>query len=307
MQINLPDNVILPADLQMLTLGLFELVQQHKIVSSVLLLLFIAALRKAFVFALKQKSQKKGEDRRHQINNVNLLTTSIAIVLALVIWASEIQHFAISIAAFTVAIVLATRDFIQCLMGFFYYVTAKPFRVGEWVQFDGSTIGEVVRVGWTNTVLLEIHGDELEYTGKHLHVPNSKLVTHTTKNFNFLKRYKLHSFALTLEANIPIHAYLEHFTRIAETACDDFSDVALRYKGFIERQLDTEFISVEPTITLETNQFAKQVVSITVFCPTNEVATIQRAITTRILSLVHQIDPDKNAKGWGVNEQTFGV
>ena len=34
--------------------------------------------------------------------------------------------------------------------------------------------------------------------------------------------------------------------------------------------MDTEFIDVEPHITVETNRYAKTVVTVNLFCPTNE-------------------------------------
>jgi small-conductance mechanosensitive channel len=275
---------------------LYQGIQHYKFAGSLTFICVFLAVKKSVLFVIRRRSKLRGEDKRHQINTIQQLSNAGMFVVLLVIWSTEIQYFAISIAAFMVAIVFATKEFIQCLIGFIYYLTAKPFRVGEWVQLDKDTFGEVVQIDWTKTLLLEIHPDDLDFTGKHLHVPNSKLITHSTKNLNFLKRYKLHTFEVTLESHIPVQNFIDRFQGIAERACADFHDVALRYKAVIERQLDAEFINVEPILMFTTNQFAKQVVSVTLFCPTDAVVSVQQQITVDMFRLISEESTFKNTR-----------
>jgi small-conductance mechanosensitive channel len=117
------------------------------------------------------------------------------VLLLLFIWASEIQNFALSIAAFAVAIVLATREFIQCIIGFFYLVTTRPFKIGDWIQV-GDYLGEVAETDWIKTTLYEIDMHTYQFSRRTIYIPNNKLITSSIKNLNFVKRFVTHQFVI---------------------------------------------------------------------------------------------------------------
>merc|ERR1712137_1452092 len=96
--------------------------------------------KRIIIRLLRRQSKKSGDDRRHSINIIDQLGNAILLVLLLMLWSTEVQSLALSIAAFMVAIVFATRELIQCFIGFVYYMTTRPFRVGNWVQL-GTQVG----------------------------------------------------------------------------------------------------------------------------------------------------------------------
>ena len=61
---------------------------------------------------------KYADNKRSKINVINNLVSVVLLIVVFNIWSAEMQKFAFSIAAFIVAIVLATREFIQCFIGF---------------------------------------------------------------------------------------------------------------------------------------------------------------------------------------------
>ena len=75
----------------------------------------------------RYRAEKKEKDTRYIAHNIKHFINFTMVLLLLFIWSTEIQNFALSIAAFAVAIVLATREFIQCVIRFFYLVTTRPF------------------------------------------------------------------------------------------------------------------------------------------------------------------------------------
>lgn len=269
-------------------------VQDHKFLASVLIVLVFWALKRLTFKLIKKRSKRKGEDRRHQLTLLEQLGNAFVLVLLMVVWSSEIQSLAISIAAFMVAIILATREFIQCFMGFIYYLGARPFRVGDWIQMN-QLVGEVVEMDWAKTTLLEVDPDSFTYTGKHVYIPNSQLVTQTIRNLNFLRRYTLHSFNLTNEPEVNAYQLVPEFKQRATEHCSHFRDVAERYKAVIERHLDAEFIDIDPDISIETNQFAKLIVTVSLFCPTSEAHALQQKISADWLSLWYEALTKQNA------------
>ncbi|NDV91596.1 mechanosensitive ion channel [Alteromonas sp. 345S023] len=259
-------------------------VSEYKLAASIMLLIVLHFFKKGLLRLIKMRSSNKGEDRRNQINIMEQLGNALIIILLMVVWSTEIQKLAISIAAFMVAIVLATREFIQCFMGFIYYLSARPFRVGDWIQMN-SVIGEVVEMDWAKTALLEVDKETFNYTGKHVYVPNSQLVTQTVRNLNFLRRYKLHSFEIVNEPTVNAYSLLPAFHARAQAHCEYFRDVAERYKGLIERHLEQDFIRIDPEVEIKTNELAKVVVKVSLFCPTVEAHELEHKMCSDWLSL----------------------
>ena len=256
----------------------------YKLLTSLVLLIVLLFIKKGVLRLIRRISSHRGEDRRNQINILEQLGNAIIIIVLMMVWSSEIQTLAISIAAFMVAIVLATREFIQCFMGFIYYLGARPFRVGDWIQMN-NIIGEVVEMDWAKTALLEVDPESFNYTGKHVYVPNSQLVTQTVRNLNFMRRYRLHSFEIVNEPSVNAYSLLPAFHARAQAHCEYFRDVAERYKGLIERHLEQEFIRIDPEVEIKTNELAKVVVKVSLFCPTAEAHELEHKMCSDWLSL----------------------
>ena len=61
--------------------------------------------------------------------------------------------------------------------------------------------------------------------------------------------------------------------------------MAERYKGLIERHLEQEFIRIDPEIEIKTNELAKVVVKVSLFCPTAEAHELEHKMCSDWLSL----------------------
>ncbi|WP_339721444.1 mechanosensitive ion channel family protein [uncultured Paraglaciecola sp.] len=240
---------------------------------------FLALLTKYILVKLVRKQAKnKGEDRRDLVNNVKNFLNFVLIVSLFSLWAQEMQKFAFSIAAFSVAIVLATREFINCIIGFFYLVSTRPFRIGDWIEVE-QFVGEVSATDWIKSTLLEVDIKTYEYTGKTLFIPNNKLMTSPIKNLNFLKRYATHHFEIVRDQSVNPYGIIQKVIKNANAYCADFHDVAVRYNHMLERRLDVKIAGPEPQIKVSTTEIGDNVVEVTIFCPTERAIEIQQAIT----------------------------
>ncbi|MFT2091313.1 mechanosensitive ion channel family protein [Paraglaciecola sp. 2405UD69-4] len=239
---------------------------------------FIALSTKYLIVKwLRSHAKSKGADKRDLVNNVKNFLNFMMIVLILGIWSHEIQKFAFSIAAFSVAIVLATREFIQCVIGFFYLVSTRPFRIGDWIEV-GEFVGEVSATDWIKSTLLEVNIENYEYTGKTLFIPNNKLMTSPIKNLNFLKRYATHHFIITRDQSVNPFVFIDKILENAKQYCEDFYDVAVRYNQMIERRLDVPITGPDPQIKVSTTELGDTEIEITIFCPTERAIEIEQAI-----------------------------
>lgn len=232
----------------------------------------------------RRRAKSKDDDKRDLINNIKNFINFTLIVSLLAVWAPELQKFALSIAAFAVAIVLATREFIQCVIGFFYLLSTRPFRIGDWIEVENQ-VGEVSATDWIKTTLLEVAPQTYQYTGKTLFIPNNKLIASPIKNFNFLKRYASHKFSITRDQSVNPYVFLAQLQENAQEYCADFYEVAARYNQMIERRLDVNITGPEPEITVTTTNVGDTVVTFTLFCPTQRAAELEQALTTDFMNL----------------------
>lgn len=256
----------------------------NKLIVTLLLALTSMTLKLALVKLVRRRAKSKGEDKRDLVNNIKNFLNFVLIVLLLSIWASELQKFALSIAAFAVAIVLATREFIQCVIGFFYLVSTRPFRIGDWIQV-GEFVGEVSETDWIKSTLLEVDLRTYEYTGKTLFIPNNKLITSPIKNLNFLRRYATHHFKISRDCSINPFEFIDQLKEKAAQYCADFYEVAARYNQMIERRLDVKIAGPEPHISISTSDLGDTNIEFVIFCPTEKAIEIEQQLTKDFMQL----------------------
>jgi small-conductance mechanosensitive channel len=259
----------------------------YKLVTSVLLILGSLSVKYFLKKGLKYIAKKKKSDHRYLVNSVNNFYNLLLVIVLFYLWSGELQQFAFSIAAFVVAIVLATREYIQCLIGFLYVTSTRPFRVGDWVQ-TGQFCGEVTATDWAKLTMLEIDQSNYSYTGKTLFVPNNQSITQPIKNLNFLKRYVPHSFTITMENNYDPYQNFDMLLDKAKEYCVDFQGVAERYNALIERSLDITLAGPDPSIGISTTLMGRVNTCFTVFCPTEKAAEIEAMLTRDFFSVRQQ-------------------
>ncbi|GGA85840.1 mechanosensitive ion channel protein MscS [Neiella marina] len=263
-----------------------------KLALSISLLIGIYLLRKVtFSYFLKGIEPSEQQHRASTIRNASSL---LIVVLIGFIWLSELQNVALSLAAFMVAIVVATKEFLQCLLGFFVWSLNRQFRIGDWIDINGMA-GQVVDVDWVKTTIQEVNlSGDYSYTGKTLYIPNNTLLLYPAKNLNFMRRYVMHSFSVVREANINIEPIIEPLRAELDQLVEPFRDTANRYSGFLHQRMDIEATQVDPSVSLSTTELGKNKLTITMFCPTEQVAELQQNATRTFLRLWHEMQPEES-------------
>lgn len=256
----------------------------NKLALTLLLTLVSISSKYILVKLVRKRAKAKGADKRDLVNNIKNFFNFLLVILLLSIWAGELQNFALSIAAFAVAIVLATKEFIQCVIGFFYLLSTRPFRMGDWIQV-GEYVGEVSETDWIKSTLLEVDIHTYEYSGKTLFIPNNKLITSPIKNLNFLKRYVNHKFTIARDCSVNPYNFIEQLKKNAALYCADFHDVAVRYNQLIEHRLDVKIAGPEPHISIGTSELGNTIVEFGIFCPTDKALEIEQNLTQDFMRL----------------------
>ncbi|WP_193164200.1 mechanosensitive ion channel family protein [Microbulbifer hainanensis] len=252
----------------------------NKLIQTAIVVVAVIFLRLSLSFIFSRTRWSK-QDKRRRINSVHNLANLLLLVGLVAVWVSELRDFAFSIAAFSVAIIIALRDVVQCLVGGIYVASLRAFSVGDWIKF-GDQFGEVIDSDWLSTTLLEIdpHGLGSGYTGITLYIPNNVFFTKPVKNLNFMRRYIEHTFSITREnkGGNPFAAKDFLIGRIREHS-EAFSEVAARYCQMIEHRTGVELVGTEPKVSFTTNELGHDVLTITLFCPREEAHEIEQRVT----------------------------
>ena len=258
--------------------------QSHLTITIILIL--ASWFFKYFVFQwIKKRAIRKGDDKRYLINHLKNLINLLVVISLFAIWHEEIQGFAFSIAAFVVAIILVTREIIQCFIGFIYISSTNPFRIGDWISV-GEYAGEVTATDMAKVTLLEVDLETYSFTGQSVFIPNLQLINLPITNLNYMKRYVNHSFFYIRESlTINPFALKNSLMKQAEKYCAEFKTVAERYSSMIENRLDIKMSGPEPTISFESTELGRTKVVFSIFCPTEQAKLIEQKMLEECIRL----------------------
>ncbi|MDX1302059.1 mechanosensitive ion channel family protein [Photobacterium sp.] len=279
-----------------------DFISENKLIASIVLVVIVWSARWLIVRHLSQRPSGEDELPRRWINSIKNATNLLIAIGLIIIWLSELRFVALSIAAFAVALVVATREFIQCFLGSLYQASNRTFVVGDWIRV-GSNNGEVVRSDWFSTVLLEIDLETMTYgyTGRTLIIPNNQFISNTIQNLNFMRRYVAHSFAIVRDAD-PVNFFdaRDFILERAKEYCMPFQDVAHRYSVLIDKRLGVNLSGSEASVRITSTNLGKNMLTVTVFCPTKEAVNIEQRITADFMAFwyaeVEKIKAQKDKK-----------
>ena len=246
---------------------------------------------------IRQHPKFEHDKKRQRINAVDNLFNLLLVVGFVLIWASELQNIAISIAAFMVALVIATKEFLACIVGAFYRASTRPYQVGDWVRIANYE-GEVTDSDWLSTTLFEVDlkGGSYGYTGRTTVVPNSLLLTHTVQNLNYMRRYVTHTFSISrLSDEVNLFMIKDQILAKIREYSEHFHEVAIRYNSLIEKRLDINISGPEPRVRITTTPEGYNVFTVSLFCPTNEVVDIEQKVTEDFMRFWYEMRSQQQA------------
>ncbi|MCB1984570.1 MAG: mechanosensitive ion channel [Burkholderiales bacterium] len=263
----------------------------NQFIQSCTLVAGLLSLRILLVHLIKRNREILTEGRRHSITSVKNFSWLIIFFGLLAIWWPELKNFAFSIAAVTLALVIATKELILCFSGAMLRAGTGAFTIGDWIEV-GANRGEVIDYNIFSTTLQELDKSPNDYsfTGRTIVIPNSLFLSESIKNLNFFKRYVFHRFSIVVDPHISTADVEQWIVAEINTQSADFIEIARRYNAFIEKRTGVDVPGPEPRIMISTNEYAKRIITVIVFCPTEKAAELERHITQGVLELVFQME-----------------
>ena len=201
-------------------------------------------------------------------------STLAAVAGLFILWAPELSEFALSLTAFAVAIVIATKELIMCFAGGLVRGVSGSFSSGDWIEI-GPHSGEVTDQNLVTTTLMEIDPADMSYTGRSVTAPNSLFLTTPVINHRHRKRFVHHEFVIHSEPLPNPMAARGAILAGLETASAEFREVADRYAQFIEHRMALHLPGVAPEVRMRTTEFGKFRFEARLFCPRERAAEME--------------------------------
>lgn len=221
-------------------------------IKSLLLLLSLLIARTLIVRSIAKNQALTIEAKRRWVVSVRNTMLFGLLVGLFVIWAHELQAFAVSLVALAAALVLATKELILCWSGAALRVGGKVYSVGDRIQIAGYR-GVVLDHDMFATKLLEIGPGPSShlYTGRVTIFPNSLLFTNALVKENPTQDYGLYTLTIPLKAE---EDWQDAECRLLESAraeCASFMDEAGRQMKLLEKTNLLEAPSPEPRVSVQ--------------------------------------------------------
>jgi small-conductance mechanosensitive channel len=206
----------------------------------------------------------------------------IALVALLFVWRAELQAAALSLAALSVALVLAGKELFTSVLGYIHRTTSGSFRFGDVIEINGVK-GEVIDQTLLSTTVLEM-SEEHQFTGRVVQFPNSFYVTHPLKNHSRVGDYQLGILTVPLAASESAEAAKALLERVAREVCRDYvapTEAALRE---LEGEQFVLMPSADPRVTIRLPDAGKIVLALRYPCPGNSRTRTEQDIVLAYLA-----------------------
>ena len=253
--------------------------------TSLLLLLSLLILRTLIVRAISKNPTLSMEAKRRWVVSVRNTVVFVLLVGLVVIWAHELQAFAVSIVALAAALVLATKELILCWSGAALRVGGKVYSVGDRIQIAGHR-GVVLDHDIFATKLLEIGPGQAShlYTGRVTVFPNSLLFSNALVKENPGQEYGLYILMVPLRDKDDWRDAERHLLDAAKAECSSFMEEAGRHMKLLEQTTLLEAPSPEPRITIQLAETGRIQLVLRFPAPDRGRSRIEQAILRRYLT-----------------------
>lgn len=222
----------------------------------------------------KRASGHAAEAKRERLvwaKNAIWVVGTFAIVT---IWASKIAGLAFSVAAFAGAILLVSKEFLMCFLGYGLITFTRPYRIGDFIEINGYA-GKVIDVDGFATTLAET-GIVHQLTGKTIVMPNSAVLSHPVRNISATGLYMVNLYKIAVPFDIDLDKAENAAVQAAEAATSQWREEADKHLRLIEDSAFLDLPSSRPKVLWASVDAKYHLMAVRFACPVEErVATEQ--------------------------------
>lgn len=206
----------------------------------------------------------------------------VALILLIFVWRMEIRAAALSLAALSVAVVIAGKELLTSILGYIYRTTSRSFEFGNVIEINGVK-GEVIDQTLLSTTVLEMNPEHL-FTGRVVQFPNSFYVTYPLKNHSRLGNYQLGLTVVPLSATDDIDRERYLLLQAALAVCSEHISPTQKALHELEGEQFVVMPSAEPRVTVKLIDAGKVELTLRFPCLAEQRTRIEQDIVNRYLA-----------------------
>lgn len=248
------------------------------LVTLVVFVLGAAGLRAAQRYLGQQLDDAPGsrdKARRRYVWARNAIGAACVLAVC-TIWASKLSGVALSLAAVAGAILIVSKEFLLCGLGYVFITFSRSFTVGDYIE-TGSTSGQVLDVDLFATTLLET-GSMHQFNGRRVSVPNASFFTQPVRNFSATGHYVLDTLKLVIPFEFDLREVETLALGAARSVCEPWHVEARAHMHRIE---NADFIflpGAEPLAIFEPLDAKQNYLTLRFACPARRRMTAKQEI-----------------------------
>jgi len=158
--------------------------------------LFARSFRAFLLRRRKGSSRRKAPKLLSELVSVTLFT--IATMLAIGVLIGKSSGGVLASSGLIIAILgFAIRNVLADVLSGIALGLEAPFRIGDWVEFDATTTGRVIEIGWRTTRILT--ADDT-----YMILPNSQISRQMLTNYSAPRKHYQATVQILLKHNVPV-------------------------------------------------------------------------------------------------------
>ncbi|PQO47421.1 mechanosensitive ion channel family protein [Blastopirellula marina] len=253
-------------------------------IATLVIVLLLLILRSILVRAVRRSDKLPSDVRRRWLVQIRNGLLFLFLLGMTVVWSSQIQHVTISILAFAVAVVIATKELIQCISGSIMKAVGRPFKLGDRIEFHNIR-GDVIDHNVLTTTIMEIGPDQMtqQLTGRAIVVPNNMFLNKVVINETFTQEYVLHCFKIPCSQKDDWRQTEQDLLDAAKIECEPYLAKARQHFDLLAKQQGLTVLSVDPRITFRIPKAGELELVVRVVAPARRKGRVEQAILRRML------------------------
>ncbi len=267
-----------------------------KLVSTFIVILILLLLRLLLTRYIKKQEQYQPTTRRRWIVSIHNTFLVFLLMLLVVIWMEQLQVVTASLMLFAAAIVVATKEFILNVVGFFYRTGNNFISIGDRIEIANFR-GDVIDQTFLGITIIEIGSGVKthQYTGLTVYIPNSIFLSSPVKNeSHLLGDYVFHIINVPLKANADWHFAEKALMDAANEICAPYLEEARHSMEQLAIKHSLDAPSADPRISVQISDPDRINLVLRIPIQARKRGRVEQEISRKYLLNIEALEADKN-------------